>query len=81
LEQECNRAIRCSAWLGVAPRPRRTKDGALKLGGVWLMAEDSEPTATKLKLPETATRSALAVMIGSKTCGVMVWCDSVPPNR
>ena len=44
------------------------------------MAEDSEPTATKLKPPELATRSTLAVTLGRKTCGVMVRYDSVPPN-
>ena len=44
------------------------------------MAEDSEPIATKLKPPEVATRSTLAAMLGMKSCGVMVRCDSVPPN-
>jgi hypothetical protein len=71
--------VRCSAWLGVAPLLRLTNCCALKLRGV-LMAENSEPPATKLQPPEPATRSPLAARLGRKTCGVMVWCDSVPPN-
>ena len=65
-------AVRCSAWLGVAPLLRRTNDDANELGGVWLMAEDSEPPATKLKPPEVVTRSALAVTLGVKLGEVMV---------
>ncbi|MBI3415872.1 MAG: hypothetical protein HY043_11245 [Verrucomicrobia bacterium] len=44
------------------------------------MAEDSERPATKLKPLEVATRSTLAVTLGTKIGGVMVGCDSVPPN-
>ncbi|MEK7296104.1 MAG: hypothetical protein AAB018_06180 [Actinomycetota bacterium] len=72
--------VRCSAWLGVAPRLRHANDCALKLSDVLLMAEDSGQPATQLKPPERVTRSALAAMLGMKTCGVMVGCDSVPPN-
>ena len=72
-------AVRCSAWLGAAPRPRPPNDDALKLRGV-LMAADSEPLATKLQPPELATRSPLAVMLGTKTCGDIQRCDAVPPN-
>jgi hypothetical protein len=79
LEQERDGRVRCSAWLGVAPRPRLTNDDALKLRDV-LMIEDSEPSVTKLKPPELATRSALAALLGMKASGVMVGCDSVPPN-
>ena len=73
-------AVRCSAWLGVAPHLRLTNGCALELGGVWLMARDSEPSATKRKPPELVMRSTLAATLGTKTCGVMVWCDTVPPN-
>ena len=44
------------------------------------MAEDSRQPATKLKLLEVAPRSALAATPEMKTCDVMLWCDSVPPN-
>ena len=47
---------------------------------MWLMAEDSEPPATKRKPPAVAMRSTLAATLGTKTWGVMVGCDSVPPN-
>ena len=80
MQPERDGRVRCSAWLGVAPLLRLTNDCALELSGVWLMAEDSEPPATKLKPPELATRSTLAVTLGMKVCGVMVGCDSVPPN-
>ena len=69
---EGERAVRCSAWLGVAPLLRRANCCALELADVLLMAEDSEPPVTKVKSPELVMRSALAVMLGMKTCGVMV---------
>jgi hypothetical protein len=36
------------------------------------MAEDSEPSATKLKPREVATRSTLVALLGLELCGVMV---------
>ena len=71
--------VRCSAWLGVAPLLRCANDDALKVCGV-VMARDSRQSATLGKPPERATRPALAVTLGVKLGGVMVWCDSVPPN-
>ena len=73
-------AVRCSAWLGVAPRPRLPNGCALELSDVLLIAADSGQTATKRKPPEMATRSALAALLGMKASGVMVGCASVPPN-
>ena len=40
----------------------------------------SEPSATKRKPPAVAMCSTLAARLGTKTWGVMVGCDSVPPN-
>ena len=58
-----------NSLLGVAPRLRCANDGALELRGVWLMPEDSEPTAAKGKPPEVVTRSTLAVKLGMKASG------------
>jgi hypothetical protein len=44
------------------------------------MATDLRQPATLGKPPELATRPTLAALLGRKACGVMVWCDSVPPN-
>ena len=67
MERECEGVIRCSAWLGVAPRPRRVYDGALQLSAVWLMARDSNQPATKLKLRDVVMRSTLAATLGMET--------------
>ena len=73
-------AVRCSAWLGVRPRPRLSDGCAPELAAVPLIAEDSGQPATKIKPLELATRSRSVVTLGLKLCGVMVRCDAATPN-
>ena len=80
MKQERDGRVRCSAWLGVRPRPRLTNCCALELSDVPLIAEDSRQPATKIKPPELATHSRSVVTLGLKLCGVMVGCDAATPN-
>src|SRR5262245_53633676 len=65
MPKRCNRALRCSAWLGDAPRPRGANDDALKLRGV-LMTKDSEGPAMKLKPSERPTHCTATARLGTK---------------
>jgi hypothetical protein len=72
--------VRCSAWLGVRPRPRLMNCCALELSDVPLIAEDSRQPTTKRKPLELATRSRSLVTLRLELCGVRVWGDAATPN-
>ena len=65
-------AVRCSAWLGAAPRPRLTNGCALELSDMLLIAHDSGQSATKHKPLESTTDCRSRLLLRLELCGVMV---------
>jgi len=80
LQQECDAAVRWSAWLAIRRRPRLKNGCAAELSNVPVIAKDSRQPAAKSKTPNSTIRSNSAVTLGMKISGVMSWCDAAMAN-